>query len=213
MISIDVIRDPNLSSQMINTLIARLDDYLYPLNDFTSYHLATKNNSYLKTFSQEHPTSQCSVDFYKSMISNLTSDQIQTARTWQQNIATQFDYFYIGSRNSLKSKLFYDYFPSAFDCIYSYFVANEYIKQIGSGLGSAFLFNTSKFNSFEFNFENRPTYLSSIENISLIIAGLQADNNFLLEVLEVQKFEINSLRQEINFLNKKIYDQTQMTWR
>lgn len=213
MISIDVIRDPDLSSQMIATLVARLDDYLYPLNDFTSYHLATKNNSYLKTFSQEHPTSECSVDFYKLMISALASHQIEAARSWQQNTAAEFDYFYIGSRNSLRSKFFYDYFPSAFDCIYSYFVNNAYVKQIGSGLGSAFLFNTSKFKSFEFTLENRPNYISSIENISSIITGLQADNNFLLEVLEVQKFEINSLREEINSLNKKIYDQTQMTWR
>lgn len=213
MISIDSIGNPDLSSQIISTLVFRLDDYLYPLNDFTTYHLAIKNNSYLKTFSKENPTSQCSVDFYKLMISTLSSNQIELARSWQTAVAGEFDYFYIGSRNSLRSNFFYDYFPSAFDALYSHFVANSYVKQIGSGLGSAFLFNTSKFKSFEFSIENKPAFSSSIDNIISIISGLQSDNSYLLEILETQKFEINCLRNEIDSLNKKIYDQSQMTWR
>lgn len=213
MISIDTIRNSDLSESMITTLVSRLDEYLYPLNDYTSYHLATKNNSYLKSFSKDNPTNSCSVSFYKSLISSLSTDQINLARSWQNSFAQSFDYFYIGSKNTLRTTFFYDYFPSAFDYIYTYFVNDLYIKQVGSGLGSAFLFNTSKFRSFQTPQETVSDHIASINNISTTISRLQSDNSYLLEILEIQKFEIVSLRAEIDSLNKKIYDQSQMTWR
>lgn len=213
MISIDSIRDPDLSDSIINTLVFRLDDYLYPLNDFTTYHLATKNNAYLRSFARDNPTNQCSVTLYQTFIASMPVSQIEIARSWRSNQAESFDYFYIGSKNGLKNTFFYDYLPSAFDYIFTYFITNLYIKQIGSGLGSAFLFDTSKFRAFETPVQDLVSYTSSINNIVTSIEGLQSDRDYLLQIVEVQKSQIQSLHQQIDELNKKIYYQSQMTWR
>jgi len=207
-----ILYSEDFSDKILPSILSRISDNLYPVNHFTAYQLASRNSSYLKSYAQQVSPSDCSVAHYKDLLKDLDSSQINTAQEWMQtNLG--FDYFYIGSKNSLKNSFFTQFLPSAFDLFYSHLIENYYIKQVGTGQGFAFLFNPSAFSNFILPQHSSATLSSSIDYITKTISNLQNDNQYLFELISFKDQEILNLKNQIDSLNQNFYNQSQMTWR
>lgn len=203
----------------LNYIFNSIDDYLYPVNTFIAHHLFNKNYSYLKTLPK---SSEITVERYAQLTSELTTDQILSARAFANHIfntpyATLSYAFYafIGSKKLFKTIAFNSFLPSDYENIVSQLTANECIKIVGQGSGSVVLFNTHKLDQpFTVNsFSNSDSFQFSISSFINSFNLTKIDNQYLLNLLSEKDIYINSLLEEIQNLKIKNYQISQMTWR
>jgi hypothetical protein len=210
----DVIRK-DFFSEILIPILDSMNDYLYPLNNFTAYHLSQKNYATLKTFVSENTSSSCGVDFYSNQISHLTTSQITIAKEWIDSQFSDFNYVYIGSKSSLKNLFFSDFLPTSFDLLYNYLTNNNYIKQIGKAFGSAILFNSSLLSepfhiNVNLNFDQ--SIEDSFKNFTKAYNSLKVDNEYLCNLIDQKNVFINTLTKKVEELEYKNYLNSQMTW-
>jgi hypothetical protein len=213
MISVLDLKRNNFFVDTLNPILNSMNDSLYPLNLYTGYHLALKNYITLKTFSSENLSSNCGRSFYTDKISHFTSNDIAIASDWLNSHS--FDYFYIGSKISLKSNFFSNFLPSAFDFLYSHLLENNCIRQIGSGPGSVILFNSSLLSepiSFSFDFHSNEDMVQNFQSFIHNYNNLQNDNRYLSHLIDQKNASIANLTKTIDELEHKNYLNTRMTW-
>lgn len=209
---------PDFSATVLNPILDSMDDFLYPLNLYTAYNIADKNYATLKTFAFNNSSSNCGVSFYSQKISELTSDQINTAKRWLEinTLAPhEYSHVYVGSKSSLRNYFFSDFIPSAFDSLYSYLIRNNYIRQIGQGQGAAILFNSSLF-SIPFSLPPQGSvdqFSGAIESFIQNFNSLKNDNEYLYNIILQKNQHIDLLNNKIAELEHKTYLDSRMTWR
>ena len=203
----------------LDYILNSIDDHLYPVNTFIAHHLLNKNYSYLKTLPK---SSEITVERYAQLTSELTTDQILSARAFANYIfntpyATLSYAFYafIGSKKLFKTIAFNSFLPSDYENIVSQLTANACIKIVGQGSGSVVLFNTHKLDQpFTVNsFNNSDSFQSSISSFINSFNLTKIDNQYLLNLLSEKDIYINSLLQEMQNLKNQNYQISQMTWR
>lgn len=217
MIQLSDISTPHSMRTYLNNVLSEIDHSIYPLNTFFAHHIRLKNFPYLKDFVSNNPSNTLTIEDYKSLNSQLTSEEISFARQWIELNCPQYlsflPYIFIGSRNNFRAA-FADALPSTFDAIYNYLISNDYIKQIGTGLGNAQMFNSSIFDSsFEDYSVPQSDYSSVLTSIINEVKSLKSDKDYLFQLLENQEQYINKLLAEIQSLRQQNQIAYQMTWR
>lgn len=190
-------------------------DFIYPFNEYIAHLILTKDFSTLKTFSELKPSTSLSIEDYRNLISSIPSSFLASAREYLNTVSDDYDpaYIFIGSKSNLKSLIFYDFLPSAFDACLSY-LTSSFLKQVGSGHGSAFIISPSFFNSDFSDYSNVENHsLILLDQLSQVVKNLQKDNDCLIDVLSKKDQHIQSLLQIIEELQYEKYMSTQMTWR
>lgn len=216
MISLHDISSSNSMEQILNQKLLLLNDYLYPFNEFTSHYLLNKKVSQLRTLINNSPSSSLTISFYKDAIDSLTFLERQNAKLYIESFSIsseQIAYLYLNSKTSFRS-FFADFLPSAFDHLYNYLTSNSYIRQVGSGYGTAIVFLPSIFNS-DFSNYSLPQDVFTSDVFSLIsnqLKYLQEDNSYLKSSLDQKDETINQLLQTIERLNREKIISSQLTW-
>ncbi len=205
----------DFSTTVLNPVLDSMDDFLYPLNPYIAYNLAVKNYATLKTFVFNNLSSNCGVDFYTQKISELTSSEVAIAQKWINSNLQDYTHVYVGSKSALKNFFFSEFLPSAFDALYNYLTANNYIRQIGAGQGSAILFNSSLFaQPFSLPHQKSMEDLSqSINSFMQNFNSLKNDNEYLYNIILQKNQYIDVLTKRVQELEHKSYLDSRMTWR
>jgi len=198
----------------VNQRFEKAQDVVYPLNEYTAHLI--NNKDLIKSFVPSNPSTLLTIQSYRSLIDNLTSENLIKAK---QSLATllsssdELHYVLFGSKNFLRD-LFDDLLPSSFDILFSYLSSNH-IKQVGSGLGTCFIINPSffaaDFSDFYYPQEFDP--LDSLSKVTAQIKSLQTDNSYLYGLIEEKDEYIKSLLAQIKELEYKNYMNSQMSWR
>jgi len=205
----------DFSSKILNPILDSMDDYLYPLNTYVAHNLANKNYATLKTFTFNNLSSNCGVNFYSQKIAELTADEIYSANLWMLTNAEQYTHVYVGSKSALRNYFFSDFLPSSFDSLYNYLSNNNYIRQVGSGHGSAILFNSNLFAEPISLPDQRSSedFSQSVESFIRNFNSLKNDNEYLYNIILQKNESIDILTKKIQELEHKTYLDSRMTWR
>lgn len=213
MTSIYSIPSTGFSNNEMDSIFTSIDNYLYPVNSFISHHLFNKNYSYLKTLPF---SSEIDVNTYNLYTSTLTSREIRSAEEFQISFFGKdiLSYVFIGSKKLLKTIAFESFLPTSYETVLNYFINNGFIKVLGSGFGSAIIFNSNKFDEPFSIVPSDDSYLTLSINSFLDTFNLvKTDNQYLLNKISEKDLYINSLLQDIQNLKNENYQISQMTWR
>lgn len=216
MISLNDISTLDSMQEILSQKLTQLNDYLYPFNEFTSHYISNKKVSQLRNILDNSPSSSLTVSFYRDAVSSLTSLERQNAKSYIESFSIdshQIAYVYLNSKTSFRS-FFADFLPSAFDFLYNYLTTNSYIRQIGSGYGTAIVFLPSIFNS-DFSNYSLPQDFSTVDLLSVIsnhLKHLQEDNSYLKSSLDQKDQIINDLIETVEKLNRDKFISSQLTW-
>lgn len=215
MTTIYQIPETGFTNQHLDYILESIDDYLYPVNDFTAYHLFSKNYSYLKTLPK---SSDINLQRYYELTSTLTSQQVLSGINFAASLFDNPDYYlyvFVGSKKLFKTLAFSHFLPSDYENIINYLSSNNYIKVIGQGSGSAIVFNISKLDQpfVVPQIENSDSFQSSISSFINSFNLTKADNQYLLNILSEKDIYIESLLAQIEKLKLENYQSSQMTWR
>jgi hypothetical protein len=222
MILLSDISEPQAFNQNIVQAFENMSDKLYSINPLFAHYLRTKQFPALRAFVNEIPVTSYSVSFIQSALSSLSTSDIALAKEHSDFITEGMNehvYLYVGSKISFKNQFFTDYTPSAYSAIFSYLIANNFIRTIGPGQSSAILISSSIFSKELFlptevftNF-SAENYLDSFNSLLSNYSLVQNDNVFLTSVIKERDQQILELYSKIKQLEDKNYVTSQMTWR
>lgn len=213
MISISNFSDTPYITNRINDIFNNMDDSLYPLNTYFAHFFRTKDLNSLKSVLSHTPSSQFTVETYRSLESNLLSFERELANTYIKNTFFDSDriYFYLGSKNSFKLNYFSDFLPSAFNHLFNHWIQNNFVKVIGPGHGSYIVFDLSK--PFTFPAVELSSFQDNITSFINSYNAMKNDNQYLTELNSYKDGVIHSLQLKIEELQNQNFITSQMTWR
>jgi len=213
MISISNFSDTPYITNHINDIFDNMDDSLYPLNAYFAHFFRIKDLNSLKSVLSHTPSSQFTVETYRSLESNLLSIERELAYIYIKTTFFDSDrmYFYLGSKNSFKLNYFSDFLPSAFNHLFNHWIHNSFVKVMGPGHGSYIVFDLSK--PFTLPTVESSSFQDSITSFINSYNQMKSDNQYLTELNSYKDGVIHSLQLKIEELQNQNFITSQITWR
>jgi hypothetical protein len=217
-IMFETMNHEEIKSYILDSL-SSVNERLFPYNTYIAHLLARKKNQELKNFASLD-SSSVYASTYDSLLSSLSSEDINFASQYYSETTSMFDqshlvYFYYGSSSNVFFNIFPSVLPSDFNNLYTYMIANNLLKKIGTNLGKAHLFSSQiAYHDFSSFIDNQTfvNYSDAVDAMILEMSNLKKDRQHLLMLLDQKDQHISSLHQDIADLNHKNYISSTFTW-